>query len=300
MTSRRIALMMGGHSAEREVSLSSGQAVANALKELGHEVIAINDINELKSLARHEIDLVFNLLHGADGEDGRLAAWLALEKLPFTGCEYKAAALSWHKDVAKTMVTKQGILTPPFQVLNQPEQLVIDATQGPWIVKPAGEGSSVGLVKVNHADELAAAVQQVFNLTDTVLVESYIKGIECTVGLVGDVVLPVVSIHPAGELYDYNAKYASGTTQYHCPPDFSKDLQNQLQTDARQICQLLGIKGWSRVDFIVDEAGRCWFLEVNTTPGMTATSLLPKAAKVYGWDFKQLVAEIMKTGDVHE
>lgn len=300
MAHKRIALMMGGRSAERDVSLSSGQAVANALKELGHAVIAVNDISELKSLALPEIDLVFNLLHGADGEDGRLAAWLALEQLPFTGCDYKGAALSWYKDVAKTMIAQQGILTPPFQVLTQPEQLVIDSAQGPWIVKPAGEGSSVGLLKVNHANELAEAVQQVFKLTDTVLVESYIKGTECTVGLVGDEVLPVVSIHPAGELYDYDAKYASGTTQYQCPPAFSKDLQTQLQTDARNICQLLGITGWSRVDFIVDEAGRCWFLEVNTTPGMTATSLLPKAAKVHGWNFNRLVAEIMKAGDVHE
>ncbi len=300
MTPKRIALMMGGHSAEREVSLNSGQAVAKAMREMGHEVIVINDVLELKSLNLQKIDLVFNLLHGADGEDGRLAAWLALEELPFTGCDYKAATLSWHKEVAKTMIAQHDILTPPFQVLTKPEQLLIDPAQGPWIVKPAGEGSSVGLVKVNNADELAVAVQQVFTLTNTVLVEKYIKGTECTVGLVGDDVLPVVSIHPAGELYDYDAKYASGTTQYHCPPDFSKDLQRQLQNDAKNICQVLGIKGWSRVDFIVDEAGRCWFLEVNTTPGMTATSLLPKAAKVHGWDFKRLVAEIMKTGLPHE
>lgn len=296
MSSKRIALLMGGHSAEREVSLKSGHAVATALQELGHEVIAVNDINELKALAVDQLDLVFNLLHGADGEDGRLAAWLALEQLPFTGCDYKGGTLSWHKDVAKTLVAQHGLLTPPFQVLTKPEQLVIDSTQGPWIVKPAGEGSSVGLVKVNEADDLSEAVGQTFNLTDRVLVESYIKGIECTVGLVADEVLPVVSIHPSGELYDYEAKYNSHKTQYHCPPDFSKSRQRQLQADARTICEVLHITGWSRIDFIVDDAGRCWFLEVNTTPGMTATSLLPKAAKEHGWSFNRLVAEIMKTG----
>jgi D-alanine-D-alanine ligase len=298
--SKRIALLMGGHSAEREVSLNSGHAVASAMKELGHEVISVNDVHELKSLSQHDIDLVFNLLHGADGEDGRLAAWLALEGLDYTGCDYVGGCLSWHKHMAKTLVNQQGIDTPAFQLLVKPEQLIVDAAEGPWIVKPASEGSSVGLTKVNHADDLSDVVHQAFNLTDQVLVEQYISGIECTVGMVGDIILPVVSIEPSGELYDYEAKYNSQETRYQCPAPLSKALQRQLQDDTRQICQILQIKGWGRVDFIVDKSGRRWFLEANTTPGMTANSLLPKAAQVHGWDFNQLVAEIIKTARRHD
>ena len=297
---KRIALLMGGHSAEREVSLNSGQAVAKAIRELGHEVICVNDVNEMKTLNQHDIDVVFNILHGADGEDGQLAAWLSMEGLKYTGCNYVGGCLSWHKDIAKTLVAQQGISTPDFQLLNKPEQLIVDVAEGPWIVKPANEGSSVGLTKVDQADDLLSVVQQAFNLSNHVLVEQFIAGTECTVGMVGDVILPVVSIEPAGDLYDYDAKYNSSKTCYQCPAPFSKALQRQLQEDTRQICKVLQISGWGRVDFIVDEAGRRWFLEANTTPGMTATSLLPKAAKVYGWDFKRLVAEIIKTGCADE
>lgn len=292
---KHIALLMGGHSAEREVSLNSGHAVVKAIKALGHKVVCVNDVNELKALSQHNIDVVFNLLHGADGEDGRLAAWLALEGLHYTGCDYVGGCLSWHKHMAKTLVSRQGISTPDFQLLYKPEQLIVDVAEGPWIVKPASEGSSVGLTKVDQADDLSDVVQQAFNLTNQVLVEQYIAGTECTVGMVGDVILPVVSIEPAGELYDYEAKYNSHETRYQCPAPFSKAVQRQLQSDTRQIFDLLQISGWGRVDFIVDESGRRWFLEVNTTPGMTATSLLPKAAKVYGWDFNRLVEEIIKT-----
>lgn len=297
---KRIALLMGGHSAEREVSLRSGHAVAEAIKALGYEVICADDVNELKALTQHDIDLVFNVLHGADGEDGRLAAWLALEGLAYTGCDYVGACLSWHKHMAKTLVAQYGISTPAFQLLDKPEQLIVDVAEGPWIVKPASEGSSVGLTKVNQADDLSGVVQQAFNLTDQVLVEQFVAGTECTVGMVGDVILPVVSIEPAGELYDYEAKYNSQETRYQCPAPFSKAIQRQLQADTRQICNILQINGWGRVDYIVDDAGQRWFLEANTTPGMTATSLLPKAAQVHGWDFNQLVAEIIKTGYPHD
>ncbi len=297
---KRIALLMGGHSAEREVSLRSGHAVAEAIKALGYEVICADDVNELKALTQHDIDLVFNVLHGADGEDGRLAAWLALEGLAYTGCDYVGACLSWHKHMAKTLVAQYGISTPAFQLLDKPEQLIVDVAEGPWIVKPASEGSSVGLTKVNQADDLSGVVQQAFNLTDQVLVEQFVAGTECTVGMVGDVILPVVSIEPAGELYDYEAKYNSQETRYQCPAPFSKAMQRQLQADTRQICNVLQINGWGRVDYIVDDAGQRWFLEANTTPGMTATSLLPKAAQVHGWDFNQLVAEIIKTGYPHD
>lgn len=299
MADLTVALMMGGRSAEREVSLHSGEAVGAALQRLGHRVHAVNDIAELKQLNKQTIDVVFNILHGADGEDGQLAAWLAMEGYANTSCDYFGASLSWHKAQAKVLVSQAGVATPASQYLQSAAELTV-AGAGPWIVKPATEGSSVGLFKAENEAELHSAVQSAFSVADSILVESYIDGIECTVGVVGDVVLPVVSIVPATELYDYQAKYQSTETQYHCPAHFNEDWQLALQADAKKACEALDIKGWGRVDFIVDETGKPWFLEVNTTPGMTVNSLLPKAAAAHGWSFDQLVANILATSGVIE
>lgn len=302
MNKSHVALLMGGHSAEKEVSLNSGAAVQRALLELGHTVTVVHELNELKSLRPDQVDVVFNIWHGAEGEDGQLAAWLSLEGYRSTCGDFTGACVSWHKDLAKTLVSAAGILTPKCQLLQRPEELLVDG-DGPWIVKPATEGSSVGLYKANNTAELQQAVTAAFGVTDQVLVEDYIDGQECTVGLVGDVVLPVVSIEPASELYDYQAKYQSQSTQYHCPANFEPAWQQALQADAQTIYQALRINGWCRIDFIVDAQGRRWFLEANTTPGMTNTSLLPKAAAVHGWSFTQLVAAILATaskGGDHE
>lgn len=287
----KVALMMGGHSAEREVSLNSGAAVQKALEALGHVVFPVNDTDELKALTV-QVDVVFNLLHGADGEDGQLAAWLNQEGYAYTGCDHLAGALSWYKDKSKILVDAVGVRTPQAQCISDLDELVI-TSEGPWIVKPAGEGSSVGLFKANNSAELTQAVSDSLNLSGLILVEDYIQGVECTVGVVGGEVLPVVSIVPDGELYDYQAKYESRKTQYHCPPTFDKSWQEALQTDAVKVFNALSLSGWARVDFIVDDQGHRWFLEANTTPGMTETSLLPKAAAVHGWDFATLVAKIL-------
>jgi D-alanine-D-alanine ligase len=291
-----VALLMGGESAEREVSLSSGAAVQQALQQLGHHVQVADGIDGLKKLNKQAVDVVFNILHGADGEDGQLAAWLNLEGYVSTCVDFAAASISWHKDQAKAIIARAGIQTPESQLLKQADELKISG-KGPWIIKPATEGSSVGLFKANNEAELTQAVCSAFKVANQILVEDFIDGIECTVGVVGGVVLPVVSIVPASELYDYHAKYQSNTTQYHCPANFSQQWQLALQQDAKTVCQALNINGWCRVDFIVDKQGQRWFLEVNTTPGMTNSSLLPKAAAVYGWDFNRLVAEILATAD---
>ncbi|WP_223787575.1 D-alanine--D-alanine ligase [Marinicella meishanensis] len=296
MTELHVALLMGGHSAEKEVSLNSGAAVEQALLQLGHRVTVVRELHELRQLGPAAVDVVFNIWHGAEGEDGQLAAWLALEGYRSTCGDFAGACVSWHKDLAKTLVAAAGILTPNSQLLHRMEELAVNG-EGPWIVKPATEGSSVGLYKVDDAKQLQQAVSAAFAVTDQVLVEDYIDGQECTVGLVGEVVLPVVSIEPANELYDYQAKYQSQATQYHCPANFAADWQQALQADAQTIYRVLNINGWCRIDFIVDAQGRRWFLEANTTPGMTSTSLLPKAAAVHGWDFTQLVAAILATAD---
>ena len=289
-----VALLMGGTSAERDVSLKSGVAVHQALEQLGHQVQIADGISGLKKLSKPAIDVVFNILHGADGEDGQLAAWLNLEGYQSTCVDFAGASLSWHKDQAKTIIAKAGLRTPDSQLLKHPSDLTISNT-GPWIVKPATEGSSVGLYKANDETELKQAVDSAFQVARQILVEDFIQGTECTVGVVGEVVLPVVSIVPASELYDYHAKYQSNSTQYHCPANFDQHWQIELQQDAMSACQALNITGWCRVDFIVDKQGHRWFLEVNTTPGMTNNSLLPKAAAAHGWDFNRLVAEILAT-----
>ncbi len=289
-----VALLMGGRGAESEVSINSGQAVQAALHELGHQVMPVNDVDALKQLNKKDVDVVFNILHGAMGEDGQLAAWLTLEGYRSTCCDYFGASLSWHKDEAKVLVERAGVLTPASQLLRSTEELVVQGT-GPWIVKPATEGSSVGLYKAENVTELRTAVAGALAVAPSILVEDFVQGTECTVGIVGEVVLPVVSIVPASELYDYHAKYQSQNTQYHCPANFSDEWQKALQQDAKKAYDTLGINGWGRVDFIIDDAGRRWFLEVNTTPGMTNNSLLPKAAAAHGWDFNQLVAAILNT-----
>lgn len=294
MNSQHVFLLQGGRSAEREVSLRSGAAVGEALTELGHKVSVIDGFEALKSHHKTEVDLVFNILHGADGEDGKLAAWLDLEGYASTCCGFAGTSASWHKEQAKAIVATAGLSTPNSQLLRTAADLEISGI-GPWIVKPATEGSSVGLFKANDEVELKQAVKDAFKVADELLVETFIDGVECTVGIVGDVVLPVVSIEPANELYDYQAKYQSDATQYYCPANFDESWQLTLQKDAQIAYQALDINGWCRVDFIIDEHGQPWFLEVNTTPGMTNNSLLPKAAAAYGWSFNDLVAAILNT-----
>jgi len=293
-----VAVLMGGNGAERAVSLDSGEAVSHALIKLGYEISQVNDIHELKRLNKDKLDVVFNILHGADGEDGQLAAWLQKESYVSTCCNYLGAGLSWHKDKAKIIAKACGLLTPASQVINKAAQLKINDSQA-WIVKPACEGSSVGLFKAENEQQLRAAVDQALLLSNEVLIETFVKGVECTVGIVGEQVLPVVSIVPDSELYDYQAKYHSQSTQYHCPAHLPAEWQKALQDDAMKVYRALGVDGWGRVDFIVDDLGNRWFLEVNTTPGMTTKSLLPKAAKVYGWGFEQLVQEILQTSGVN-
>lgn len=299
MNKLNVAVLMGGYSAEREVSLNSGKAVSEALQNLGCEIMQVNDIEALQAIPQGRIDVVFNILHGADGEDGQLAAWLNKQGYTHTSCDYVGASISWHKDLAKVLVEKVGVKTPRSQLIRDVEELVITDDQA-WIVKPACEGSSVGLHKAENQQQLIKAVESSLQETDEVLVETYIDGVECTVGIVGGEVLPVVSIRPASELYDYEAKYQSSNTQYQCPADLPEEWQQQLQADALKAYQAMHLSAWCRIDFIVDQHGNRWFLEANTTPGMTTASLLPKAAKEHGWSFEQLVERILHCSGVSD
>lgn len=296
--SLHIAVIMGGTSAERAVSLRSGAAVIKALQQWDYQVTTIDGIDELLQTDTKQFDAVFNILHGEAGENGALAALLDCLKVNYTGCDMSGGVLSWHKDIAKTLVRNQGLTTPHAQMLGNIEELETPKGSGPWIVKPTKEGSSVGLFLARNVKELEQCVNKALQLVDTILVEDFIDGTECTVAIVNGQVLPVVRIEPEVGLYDYQAKYESKGTQYFCPSGFSQELEGAVRADAQTAFDTLGLKGWARIDFIVDKDGRRWFLEANTTPGMTETSLVPKAAAAIGWSFKQLVKQILATAFV--
>ena len=289
-----IAVIMGGVSAERSVSLRSGTAIVKALKQHDISVTCIDGTAELINSDHKSFDAAFNIVHGEAGENGELAGLLSSLGLKYTGCDVKGAVLSWHKDTAKKLIAEQGLKTPQAQVLDNAKDLQIK-NNGPWIVKPTKEGSSVGLYYADDETTLTNAVTNALKEVDGILVEDFIAGQECTVAIVKGQALPVVRIKPGDGLYDYEAKYESTQTQYFCPSGFDKDLETALQNDALLAYQALSLQGWARIDFIVDKKGQRWFLEANTTPGMTETSLVPKAAEAIGWTFDQLVLQILST-----
>lgn len=289
-----IAVIMGGVSAEREVSLRSGQAIIESLTKSQIKVIAIDGVKALLDSNLNEIDAVFNILHGEAGENGELAGLLSCLNINYTGCDITGAVVSWNKDYAKTIVSNRKIKTPESQLVTHIKDLKVNQN-GPWIVKPTQEGSSVGLYYADNEKQLIENVNLALQNVQSVLVETFIKGSECTVAIIKDIALPVIRIEPSIGLYDYKAKYESANTAYFCPSGYDEKLELALQKDALTAFNALGLKGWARIDFIVDSEGDRWFLEANTTPGMTEASLVPKAAKAIGWSFEKLVLEILST-----
>lgn len=292
----KIAVIMGGTSAEREVSLRSGAAVLQAFKNQNINAFAVDGTQALLQTDKNDYDVVFNILHGEAGENGELAGLLACLDVPFTGTKTDGAVLSWDKEIAKILVEEQGLKTPRACVVTQDVDFNKSKVgSGPWIVKPTQEGSSVGLYFANNETELRHSISQALESVDSILVEDFIDGIECTVAIVAGITLPVIQIQPAVGLYDYQAKYEKNDTQYFCPSGFDGALESALKHDAEVAFKALSLNGWGRIDFIVDAQGNRWFLEANTTPGMTATSLVPKAAATFGWDFDALVKRILLT-----
>jgi D-alanine-D-alanine ligase len=296
---KNIAVIMGGVSAEREVSLNSGNAVLNALKKSGVNGFSVDGVQQLLKLNLNQVDAVFNILHGESGENGELAGLLSCLQIAFTGSRQKGAVLSWNKDIAKKIVSDIGILTPTSQTITSIKQLKTPSN-GPWIVKPTQEGSSVGLYYAETHDELNSVIEKALNQVDSILIEQFIEGQECTVAIVDNQILPVVRIKPQIGLYDYEAKYKSKQTEYFCPSGFEEDIETKLKEDAYSAFKALDLYGWGRIDFIVDKHKNRWFLEANTTPGMTETSLVPKAAKAYGWTFEELVLKILSSSSFGE
>jgi D-alanine-D-alanine ligase len=299
VTFGRVGLVIGGESAEREVSLNGGRAVAGALQRKGVEVEVFDGALALfAAIAEGRIDRVFNLIHGPGGEDGSLQGALQLMKVPVTGSDLPSSALTMDKVRSKWVWERNGLLTPPFEVFGRADDdfgRAVEALGLPLFVKPNGLGSSIGISKVRAADDLPAAVEQARRYSDTVLVEQEVRGREYFAGVIGRLALPLIRIETPHDFYDYEAKYTADDTRYFCPCGLDAARERELQALSLRAFDLLGASGWGRVDFLLDDDDQPWFLEVNTTPGMTDHSLVPQAAAQVGIDFDDLVWRILET-----
>lgn len=293
----RVAVLMGGTSAERPVSLNSGNAVLTGLLNSGVDAFAI-DIGEnaAQQLAEAEFDRAFIALHGRGGEDGTMQGLLELLNKPYTGSKVMASALAMDKWRTKLVWNACGVATPKAFVLQSDSDWssIMQQLSGCAMVKPAREGSSIGMRKVQSAEELAASYEFASQHDDLVIAEQYIEGKEFTAAILADQALPVIQLQTSHDFYDFDAKYKSNDTQYLLPSGLPDYAEAELQKMAVQAFRLVGCDGWGRVDAMQDAEGNFWLLEVNTSPGMTDHSLVPMAAKARGISFDQLTLEIIK------
>ncbi|MEL2240383.1 D-alanine--D-alanine ligase [Leclercia adecarboxylata] len=299
----KIAVLSGGTSAEREVSLNSGAAVLAGLREGGVNAHLVDpketDVTRLKELG---FDKVFIALHGRGGEDGTLQGLLDIIGLPYTGSGVMASAISMDKLRSKLLWQGAGLPVAPWVALTRREfeQGLTASVSGriaalglPVIVKPSREGSSVGMSKVDKADDISSALALAFQHDEEVLVEKWLSGPEFTVAMLGEEILPSIRIQPAGTFYDYEAKYLSDETQYFCPSGLDAGHEAEINALVLKAWQVLGCYGWGRIDVMQDSDGQFYLLEANTSPGMTSHSLVPMAARQAGMSFSQLVVRIL-------
>ncbi len=297
----KVAVLFGGKSAEREVSLKSGSAVLAALRRSGVDAHAFDpakqDLHELKA---QKFDRVFIALHGRYGEDGTVQGALELMGLPYTGSGVMASALGMDKFRSKLVWQAAGLPVPEFMLIDRGSDwnAVVSKLGLPLFVKPANEGSSVGISKVKSVGELPAAYAEAARHDTLVIAEKFIGGGEYTAGILGNEALPTIRIIPANEFYDYEAKYLSDDTQYLCPSDLAPDKEAEMRELALRGFVALGGQGWGRVDFLRDVDGTLYLLEANTSPGMTDHSLVPMAARATGRSFDQLVLEVLELAHV--
>ena len=299
----KVAVVMGGDAAERDISLISGKAVLDALVSKGVDAFGFDTKNEsLEQLRTHGVDRVFNIIHGRGGEDGLLQGALDMLSIPYTGSGVLGSALGMDKLRTKLCWSGSQIPTPAWYVLRANNDVNGCAkTLGfPVIVKPSLEGSSIGMAKANNIEELHAAYVNAASFNCDVIAEKWVNGKEYTVAILGEVALPMIKLQTPHEFYDYEAKYQANSTQYDCPCGLSDEKEKQLQSLALKAFEVLGGSGWGRVDLMLDAANNPWFLEINTVPGMTNHSLVPMAAKQAGYDFETLVCKILETSFTDE
>ncbi len=304
----RIGILMGGRSLERDVSLRTGRRVSRALSELGHEVVEF-DVDEslVPKLKKTPLDLVYIALHGKFGEDGTIQELLEILDIPYTGPGVYSSTIGFDKALSKQIFLRNGIPTPPFFVLSEATFQEMGAVAAlsvagqklgfPLVVKPVAQGSALGVRIVKEEEELPEAVRSALHYDDRVLLEKFVEGTEVAVSILGNrdlVALPVVEIAPHGGFFDFDSRYTLGATDYYCPARLPEDTSRRVVEAAIKAHRCLECQNLSRVDIIVDHAGTPQVLELNISPGMTESSLLPLAAEAAGMDFKQLVGRLVE------
>lgn len=292
--SLKVAVLMGGPSSEREVSFSTGKAMVNACNANGFETIPLEFEKDILSHLDilQNADVVLMALHGGIGENGRIQGMFESLGIRYTGSDALSSAMCMDKHISKLLAEDVGIATPKWQRLRKGKDP--DNSLGyPCVVKPNSEGSTVGLTIVDSEDEMEAAIDLAFSYDDEILIEEYISGKEITCSIVGNDVLPLIEIKPSHDLYDYECKYTKGLTEYFCPAKLDERITESIQKTSMEMYKLLKCRHYGRADFRLDENEKHWFLEVNTLPGMTDTSLVPKAAKAVGISFEELIRSII-------
>lgn len=295
----RIGVLMGGPSSERDISLNSGNAVYESLKSLNQDVVAIDiktdGIEEnIKLIDSYKLDCAFVVLHGRFGEDGEIQGILDKLKIPYTGSSKAASRLSIDKAISRKRLKKQGITIPEFKVINKNSKFSMNGFSFPCVIKPATQGSSIGLSIVDNKSDVNKALDLAFEYDPRIIIEEYISGRELTVGILEDKALPIVEIVPKRRFFDFQAKYSNGLTDYMVPANLEKEMAEIIQRVALRVHNALGCYAYSRVDIILSQDNIPFVLEINTIPGFTATSLLPKAAKANGIEFNQLCLKLIE------
>ena len=303
-----LAVVLGGPSAEREVSLKTGHAICEALKEKGYNAVELELVPDrlIMDLKNMGAQVVFNAVHGLYGEDGRLQAMLEAAGIPYTGCGVLASAVSMDKVATKRYLQAAGISNPDCLILHRRsagnlkeiKQKILDRFGSRCVIKAASQGSSIGVFIIKDESEIENALEECFKLSDHVLIEECITGKELTVALMEEdglpIALPIIWIAPHSGAYDYHSKYTKGATDYHCPAPFEKKITDYIQDLARDTYQVLDLSGVARVDIMYDDVKQIGYvLEANSVPGMTATSLVPKAALAAGISFPELCEKIL-------
>lgn len=297
-----VALLAGGHSGEREISLASGKGAGEALRQAGFQVTEYDPANreDLIKLLQSDSDVAFLCMHGKGGEDGTLQGFLEIAGIPYTGPGVWASSTAMDKHKAKVFYERHGINTPASVTLYADTPYNLDEITTKLgehlVVKPAREGSALGVTIAQGKDEIAKGIENAFTLDTEILVEQFISGTELTVAVLGNEepeALPIIEIVPQNDFYDFESKYAPGGSKHICPAPLSDELTHQAQNMAIEAHKALDCVGMSRSDIILDEKGVCWVLETNTIPGMTATSLLPDAGRAAGMEFPELCTRLI-------
>jgi D-alanine-D-alanine ligase len=300
----KVAVLLGGDSSEREISLKSGSAVLAALKRRGVNAEGFDPNGRpIQELVSGGFDRAWIALHGPGGEDGLMQGALEWLGIPYTGSGVLASALTMDKLKTKRVVVGAGLTAPPYAVLSCPEDLpkALKQVGLPMMVKPASQGSSVGITKVKTAGELIGAYAEARRVDPIVFAERFVEGDELTVGVLGESALPSIRIVPATEFYDYEAKYFRDDTQYHCPSGLDARSEEEIRAAALATFRVTDCSGWGRVDFMREaRTGKFYFIEINTTPGMTDHSLVPMAARQAGIDFEELVWRVLESSFMRE